>query len=107
MLKTIARNTGIKPENIQKVKDHIFHEEHLLDRYVDVGVSAEMRRFDSELGIANAWKRLEQRTFTEADRQLLRHEAAEAYLMRKWQAPSYNRAHIRTQKRFPAPYLEE
>ena len=53
-VETIARNTGIKPENIQKVKDHIFHEEHLLDRYVDVGVPAEMRRFDSELGIANA-----------------------------------------------------
>ena len=31
-VETIARNTGIKPENIQKVKDHIFHEEHLLDR---------------------------------------------------------------------------
>jgi hypothetical protein len=58
-VETIARNTGIKPENIQKVKDHIFYEEHLLDRYVDVGVPAEMRRFDSELGIANAWKRLE------------------------------------------------
>lgn len=106
-VETIARNTGIKPENIQKVKDHIFHEAHLLGRYVDVGVPAEMRRFDSELGIANAWKRLEQGTFTEADRQLLRHEAAEAYLMRKWQDPSYNRAHTRTQKRFPAPYLEE
>jgi hypothetical protein len=62
------------------VKDHIFHEAHLLDRYVDVGVPAEMRRFDSELGIAIA---------------------------RQWQDPSYNRAHTRTQKRFPAPYLEE
>ena len=81
-VETIARNTGIKPENIQKVKNHIFHEEHLLDRYVDVGVPTEMQRFDSELGIANASKRLEQWTFTEADRQLSRHEAAEAYLMR-------------------------
>jgi len=61
----------------------------------------------AKLGIANAWKRLEQGTCTEADRQLLRHEAAEAYLMRQWQDPSYNRAHTRTQKRFPAPYLEE
>ena len=66
----MASTTGIKPENIQKVQDHICHEDHLLDRYVDVGVPAEMRRFDSELGIANAWKRLEQGTCTEADRQL-------------------------------------
>jgi hypothetical protein len=56
-VEAIARNTGIKPENIQKVKNHVSHEEHLLDRYVDVGIPAEMRRFDSELGIANAWSR--------------------------------------------------
>jgi hypothetical protein len=49
------------------VKDHIFHEAHLLDRYVDVGVPAEMRRFDSELGIANVWKRSEQGTFTDLE----------------------------------------
>jgi hypothetical protein len=98
---------GIKPTNIQKVKQHLFYAEHLLDRYVHVGVPAEMRRFDSDLGIANAWKRLEQGNETAADRQLLRHEAAEAYLMRKWHDQSYNRAHTRVQKRFPAPHLEE
>lgn len=31
---TIASNNGIKPQNIQKVKDHVFYNEHLLDRYV-------------------------------------------------------------------------
>lgn len=103
----IARHTGIKPANIQHVKQHLFYAEHLLDRYVDVGVPAEMRRFDSDLGIANAWKRLEQGHATAADRQLLRHEAAEAYLMRKWHDPSYHRAHTRAQQRFPAPDLEE
>ena len=95
-----------KPANIQKVKNHIFYAEHLLDRYTDIGVPAEMRRFDSDLGIVNAWKRLEQGNFTDADLQLLCHEAAEAYLMRKWQDPSYNRAHSRAQQRFPAPYLD-
>jgi RHS repeat-associated protein len=103
---SIAQNTGIKPANIQKVKDHLFHQEHLMDRYVDLGVPAEMRRFDSDLGIANAWKRLEQGTHTPADLQLLRHEAAEAHLMRRWADPSYSRAHNRAQQRFPAPPLD-
>jgi len=103
---TIARNTGIKPANIRKVKDHLFHQEHLLDRYIDLGVPTEMRRFDSDLSIANAWKRLKQGTHTQADLQLLRHEAAEAHLMRRWGYPSYSRSHYRAQQRFPAPPLE-
>ena len=54
----IAGNTGIKPSNIQKVKDLIFNNEHLLDRYVDQGIPAYMSRFDSHEGIAAAWQRL-------------------------------------------------
>jgi hypothetical protein len=103
----IAQNTGIKPSNIQKVKDHLFYEDHLLDRYVDYGVPAEMSRFDSDIAIANSWKRLENGTFTPDDIQLLRHEAAEASLMRRWNDQSYTRAHDRAQKRFPAPELNE
>jgi hypothetical protein len=104
---SIAKNTGIKPSNIQKVKDHLFYEEHLLDRYVDLGIPAEMRRFDSDLAIANAWKRLENGTYTPSDLQLLRHEAAESYLMRRWRDHSYTRAHTRAQERFPAPQSED
>ena len=66
-----------------------------------------MQRFDSDLGIARSWKRLEQGNFTAADLQLLRHEAAAAYLMRKWWDPSYHRAHTHAQRRFPAPKLED
>jgi hypothetical protein len=106
-VEAIARHTGCKSVNIQKVKQHLFYEEHLLDRYVELGVPAVMQRFDSDLSIANAWKRLERGDFTEADRQLLRHEAAEAYLMRKCRDPSYHRAHTRAQRRFPAPKLED
>lgn len=83
------------------MKDHLFYQEHLLDRYVDHGVPAEMRRFHSDLGIANAWKRLEAGTHTPSDLQLLRHEAAESHLMRRWADPSYNRAHNRAQQRYP------
>lgn len=45
----IAKNTGIKPSNIEKVKNHLFHNKHLLDCYVDYGVPAQMGRFDSKL----------------------------------------------------------
>ena len=93
----IAKNTGIKPENIQKMKDHLFNTEHLLDRYVDHGEPAIMARFDSDSGIASAWQRLTAGNFTPADLQQLRHEAAETNRMRKW-GPSYNQAAQRRPK---------
>ena len=105
-VESIARNTGIKPSNIQKVKNHLFYEEHLLDRYVDYGIPAEMKRFDSDITIANAWKRLETGSFTPKDLQLLKHEMAEAWYMRK-HGPSYTNAHNAAQRRYPAPDLEE
>lgn len=104
---SIARNTGIKPSNIQKVKDHVFYQEHLLDRYVDLGEPGVMQRFDSDLAQANAWKRLEEGSHTPADVQFLRHETAESYLMRKWNDPSYNRAHNRAQQTYPMSHLED
>lgn len=52
----IANNIGIKLENIQKVKDHLFHNEHLLDRYTDLGEPAVMARFDSSKAIARVWE---------------------------------------------------
>jgi len=98
---TIAENTGIKPSNIQKVKEHIFNDEHLLDRYESLGVPAEMRTFDSSAQIADAWKRLETGTHTPADIQMLRHETAEAWYMRK-HGPSYDAAHSAAQRRYPS-----
>ena len=44
-IETIARNTGIKSANIQKVKQHLFYEEHLLDRYVALGVACRHATF--------------------------------------------------------------
>lgn len=98
----IARNTGLKPRNVQKVKEHLFYDAHLLDRYVRYGVPAELRRFDASLDIARAWRRLEAGIFTEADRQLLQHEMAEAWYMRRY-GPSYDRAHRAAQRGFPSP----
>jgi hypothetical protein len=98
----IASNTGYKVSNIQKVKNHLFMEEHFLDRYESLGVPAEWRPFDSDIAIAEAWTRLETGTFGPADLQLLRHETAEAWYMRNV-SPNYNAAHNAAQHRFPAP----
>ena len=99
----ISRNTGIKPQNIQKVKDHLFHNEHLLDRYVKQGIPGETRRFDSSQEIADVWNRLRSGTHTKADIQLLKHETAEAWYMRKY-GPSYDASHNAAQQRFPSPF---
>ena len=99
----IAQNTGIKPENIQAVKDHVFYNEHLLDRYVEQGVPAEWARFDSDLDMGNSWLRLTDGSFTEEDIQMLRHETAEAWYMNR-NGPGYSAAHNAAQARYPSPF---
>jgi len=100
---TIAQNTGIKPQNIQKVKDHVFYDEHLLDRYRDYGVEPEWSRFDADPSMAGSWQRLKDGSFTDIDMQLLRHETAEAWYMKK-HGPSYLDAHTAADRRYPSPY---
>jgi hypothetical protein len=78
-INAIATNTGIKSPNIQKVKEHVFYNEHLLDKYVDYGVPAERSLFDSDLNQAQAWKRLEDGTHTNSDIIWLKHETAERW----------------------------
>ncbi|MDH2433502.1 RHS repeat-associated core domain-containing protein [Pokkaliibacter sp. MBI-7] len=95
----IANNTGFKAENIQKVKDHVFYNEHLLDRYVDYGIPAETRRFDSTIEQANAWKRLENGTYTDADITWLKHETAERWYETKYDS-GYSEAHDRVNERW-------
>lgn len=101
-ISAIARNTGLKPSNIQKVKDHLFFNQHLLDRYERLGVPSEFRRFDSNLDIADSWRRLQSGSYGPRDIQLLRHEIAEAWYMRR-HGPSYNRAHSSAKRIFPSP----
>jgi hypothetical protein len=99
----ISQNTGIKPENIQKVKDHVFFKEHLLDRYRDYGVPPERARFDASPEMADSWLRLTAGTHTKVDMALLRHETAESWFMRK-NGPSYLDAHTAAERRYPTPY---
>jgi hypothetical protein len=98
----IARSTGLKPKNVQIVKDHLFKTSHMLDKYVRYGVAAELRVFDSDLRIADAWSRLEAGAFLVDDMRLLYHEMAEAWYMRH-HGPSYSAAHAAAQARFPSP----
>ena len=91
-VETIAANTGIKPGNIQKVKDHVFYNEHLLDRYVGQGVPAVLGRFDSSLPQALAWQRLERGTFSGQDITWLKHETAERWY-ELTHGSGYSRAH--------------
>src|SRR3990167_277239 len=102
---TISKNTGIKSENIAKIKNHLFYNEHLLDRYVDYGVPAVLKVFDSDIEIANSWARLESGNYTEEDMQLLRHETAEAWYMNKYNS-GYTAAHNAADKKFPAPDMD-
>ncbi|MEL7453410.1 MAG: hypothetical protein AAGJ50_08585, partial [Pseudomonadota bacterium] len=102
----IARHTGLKPENIQTVKNHVFEEVHLLDRYVDYGEPAVWARFDSDIGQANAWQRLQSGTHTPDDIAWLKHEMAEGWYMRQ-HGPGYSAAHDAAQHRYPAPDFGE
>jgi Fe-S cluster assembly protein SufD len=98
----LARRTGWKPSNFAKIKQHLFVREHWLDQYEPLGVPAIRARFDSDEAIAKAGLRLRDGAFSPFDLQLLRHEAAEAWYMRR-HGPSYRRAHAAAQGRFPAP----
>jgi hypothetical protein len=82
--------------------NHVFVEEHLLDRYEAQGVPAEWRRFDSSREIAETWKRLETGTHGPADLELLKHETAEAWYMRNV-SPSFNASHEAAERHFSTP----
>lgn len=98
----IARATGYKAANIEKVKRHLFLDAHWLDRYVHLGVPAVRARFDPDPEIAAAWTRLQAGAARPSDLALLRHEMAEAWYMRRVDR-SYGKAHNAAQRRFPAP----
>lgn len=99
-VRAIALHTGFKRVSDERIKDHLFHRPHWLDRYEDVGVPGEWSRFDSDRRIAEAWERLRTGLYRPADLRLQRHEAAEAWFMRK-HGPSYRQAHRAAERRFP------
>lgn len=58
----IVENLSLKVDNIKNLKDHVFYNEHDLDRYNPDEI--EDKHFNATLEQALAWKRLETGTFT-------------------------------------------
>jgi uncharacterized protein YukE len=87
-----ASEYGFTAEDVMKIKDHVFRDEHLLDLYGDGTVA----RFDSNPRIAEAWRRLTDGNPHPADIDLLRHERYESHYMASTGDPSYGRAHTAT-----------
>jgi len=98
----IAAHTACSVENIRKVKEHLLLKKHLLDRYAPLGEPGSWSRFDADLRIAEAWRRLEKGVHKPADMRLLYHEIAEAWYMRR-HGPGYAAAHAAAARRFPSP----
>ena len=93
----IAQNLGFKADNIKNVKDHVFNNEHNLDRYGPDDI--EHKRFDATLQQALAWKRLESGIHTQDDITWIKHECAERHHELKY-GSGYSEAHDRAQSRY-------
>ncbi|BDC34600.1 hypothetical protein Noda2021_05580 [Candidatus Dependentiae bacterium Noda2021] len=76
----VSKNTGIKQSIIEKIKNHVFMDQHLL--------ADGLKQFDPQIDIANAWIRLVDGEFAKSDLLWLKHEFAESLIMRdisvKW-----------------------
>lgn len=103
----IAEKNTLKKENVQKCKDHIFNNEHLLDQYEELGEPAEYKRFDPNLKQALAWKRLKDGIPTKDDLEWLRHEFVEQAYESKNNA-GYRDSHKYAQSRYNGdPWIDE
>ena len=87
---TIAQNTGISQDKIEKIKKHIFVDKHHL--------TGGYRKFDPSYHMAESWQRLISGNYREEDIVLLKHEYAELRYMEK--GYSQDEAHIKASKRY-------
>lgn len=87
-----AEQFGFSAEDIRIIKDHVFRDEHVLDTYPP----PEIRRFDANPRMAEAWLRLETGAPHPSDLDLLAHERFEALHMAATGDRSYSRAHAAT-----------
>ncbi|MGG2016534.1 T7SS effector LXG polymorphic toxin [Bacillus sp. S10(2024)] len=69
-VQSIAKNTGITEQRVQRIKDHLFIKEHTKEHGVG--------RFDPDYEIAQAWDRLQKGTYNKNDIDLLNHELFES-----------------------------
>ena len=92
-IKRIAKNSGLTPEQVTAIRNHVFIDEH---NFAD-GIRA---RFDTDVDIALAWQRLDNGKQTELDILLLKHELEELTLMKKY-GYIYEKAHLLASKKYP------
>ncbi len=76
-------------EEIAQIKQHVFHDEHVLDKYGESTVG----RFEPDADMAEAWMRLRNGTALPEDQVLLRHELAESNYLREHPGAGYGEAH--------------
>ncbi|KZM69173.1 hypothetical protein [Nocardia terpenica] len=95
-------STGFGHDEISRVKEHLFREEHPLTVYDENGkpVGTEMRRYDADADIAEAWMRLSSGRALPEDIVLLEHEIAEAKYYDEHPGASYRDAHVEANKNF-------
>lgn len=87
--KRIAKNTGFKEEDIERIKNHIFNKKHKLE--------GGTKRFDPDYEMGQSWQRLiDGRKIEERDIILLNHEFLESILMDE--GLSYDEAHEKAQR---------
>ena len=87
----ISENTNISKDKIDKIKNHVFIEEHEL--------LSGKHRFDPSYDIAQSWQRLISGKDTqEKDMVLLKHEYSELRYMER--GLTQNQAHIKASKRY-------
>jgi hypothetical protein len=87
----IAENTGFSVEEIQKVKDYVFINEH------DLGEDTP-RRFDPSFAMAQSWQRLIDGNPEPHDMTLIKHEVMERNLVED--GMSQEEAHILTSEKY-------
>jgi hypothetical protein len=83
-------STGFSVEEIGRIRDHVFFEEHPLSDY-DGGVIHQ--RYDASPDMAEAWLRLRSGNARPEDIALLEHESAEARYYRDHPGATYEEAH--------------
>ncbi|MBR1422934.1 MAG: hypothetical protein IJ571_05785 [Ruminococcus sp.] len=100
--KRISTATGISQDKIDKIKNHVFIDEHdLSDGKHRFAPSYDMAHYD----MAQSWQRLINGSFEEKDIVLLKHEYAELRYMEK--GLSQDEAHIKASRKYNyAKYCE-
>jgi len=90
-IERVDGRVGFTTDEINAIKQHLMNTEHLIqDRYTG---DIEVKRFDVDPDIAEAWIRLRAGRHLPEDVVLLEHELAELTYMREHPGCTYNEAH--------------